>query len=301
MHTAQMEADQLKTNLRNQQTLLAGKAHDQAQEETTAALPATGVDGVRRASIPRLAAATSHGDRSKQSCLTSRRPSESTADAGDIPNPLNSVTPNSCDGPKKEEEEEEEEEQKKEADDAVTATAHVQHGEATRSPSEAARLDEVEDRVASAEKALAAARNSSRAALERAKLLEQDLGHARAAAGAEAEGKRLAHARIAELERDVHLMGVEQEAIRVRAETRLESLRAAFEQEELEAGGKVTRRADRHFGREYFGFVLCNGGGMTCEDRVARPLGTVLVGCEQANSSGSVAVSGEALQLFRMR
>lgn len=116
----------------------------------------------------------------------------------------------------------------------------------TPSPS-ALSLAEAEGRVSSAEKALLEARNSSRAALEQTGLLKQQLEHARAAAGVDAEGKRLAHARIAELERDIDLMGRKQEAIRVRAESRLESWRTAFEQEELEAGGKVTHTTDTFF------------------------------------------------------
>eukprot|EP00903_Cladosiphon_okamuranus_P011234 g10598.t1 len=224
VHAAHMEADQLKTEFKNQQ-FLADKAHDQTQEETTA-LPATDVDGMRRAPIPGLATTMSREDCHMPPCSTLARPSKSTANVAN-----NSITPYPRDGSTWEEEEREK------AGDATTA-AHGQHDEATISSS-TARLAEMEDRADSAEKALSAARNSSKAAMGRAKLLEQQLQQARAEAGAEAEGKHLAHARITELERDIHLMGVEQEAIRVRAETRLESLRAAFDQEELEAGGKA--------------------------------------------------------------
>lgn len=231
-HAAHMEADQLKADLKKQQTFLVGKAHDRAQEEATT-MPTPGADGMRRESTPLLATRTPGGDCSKP-CLPSTRLGESTAIAGELPDPPNLVTPDICGGRVEEEE--------KKAD-AMTTAAHVEHIEATFSPS-AACLAEAEKRIGSAEKALLEARNSSQTAMEQAELLEQQLRHARAAAGAEAEGKRLAHARIAELKQDVHLVGLEQEAIRVRAESRLERLRAAFEQEELEAEGKVTHMTD---------------------------------------------------------
>lgn len=217
VHAAHLEADQLKIDLKNQQTLPDDAAHDLAQ----------GADGTHGGSIHVLPTVTPDGDRSK-TWMASTRQGESDAKTGDLCGPRNLVTQNAWGG---------EEEGKEKGAETKTA-AYAKHGQATSSPS-ASRLSDAEERVASGEKALLEARNSSHAATEQVKFLEQQLDNARVATVAEAEGKRVAHARIAKLERDIHVMGQEQEVIRARAEARLEALRAAFEQEELEAGGKV--------------------------------------------------------------
>lgn len=233
---AHIEADQLKTDMNNQQSLLVGSARDQPQEETTPARDADAeANGAPRAPATRT---PEERDRSKP-CATSAPPGEPAASAGDLPDPPNLVTPDTCGGGGGVEGKKEQGEAGMKAD-ANTAGAHAKQRGFTLSPS-ASRLAEAEDRAASAEKAPLEARDSSRTAAEQAGFFERQLEHARATAGAEAEGNRLAHARVAELERDIDLMGREKEAVRVRAESRLQALRAAFEQEELEAGGKVTR------------------------------------------------------------
>lgn len=218
--SAYSEADQLKTDLRNQQTLFVGNPCDRAH--------APDARGMHRKSTACLGASTPDRDLGNL-CLASARIGELVAATGYIPDTTNLV-PADARGGRLEEEEKEV--------DVTTTTACGNRGEAPASPSTLS-LAAAEQRTASAEKALLEARSSSQTALEQARLLEQQLKRVRAAARDEAEGKRIAHARISELERDIHLMEHEQEAIRARAESRLESLREAFEQEELEAGGKV--------------------------------------------------------------
>lgn len=110
----------------------------------------------------------------------------------------------------------------------------------TTPPSPVFRLTEAGKRMASSEHALQEARELSRVAMEESELLGRQLDGARAAERVEAEGRRLAQTKIADLERQLEGAAKEQERVRLRAESRLESLRASFEQEEAEAGGKVT-------------------------------------------------------------
>lgn len=107
-------------------------------------------------------------------------------------------------------------------------------------PSPYLRLTEAGERMTSSEHALQEARELSRVAMEESERLGRQLDGARAAERIEAEGRRLAQTKIADLERQLESAAQEQERMRLRAESRLESLRAAFEQEEAEAGGKVT-------------------------------------------------------------
>ncbi|CBN80172.1 hypothetical protein Esi_0116_0046 [Ectocarpus siliculosus] len=108
---------------------------------------------------------------------------------------------------------------------------------APRSP--VLRLTEAGERMTSSEHALQEARELSRVAMEESELLGRQLDGAQAAERVEAEGRRLAQTKIADLERQLEGAAKEQERMRLRAESRLESLRAAFEQEEAEAGGKA--------------------------------------------------------------
>ncbi|CAM9186817.1 unnamed protein product [Ectocarpus sp. 4 AP-2014] len=109
----------------------------------------------------------------------------------------------------------------------------------TTPPSPVLRLAEAGERMTSSEHALQEARELSRVAMEESELLGRQLDGARAAERVEAEGRRLAQTKIADLERQLESAAKEQERMRLRAESRLESLRAVFEQEEAEAGGKA--------------------------------------------------------------
>ncbi|CAN0055769.1 unnamed protein product [Ectocarpus sp. 12 AP-2014] len=109
----------------------------------------------------------------------------------------------------------------------------------TTPPSPVLRLTEAGERMTSSEHALQEARELSRVAMEESELLGRQLDGARAAERVEAEGRRLAQTEIADLERQLEDAAKEQERMRLRAESRLESLRAAFEQEEAEAGGNA--------------------------------------------------------------
>ncbi|CAM9932857.1 unnamed protein product [Ectocarpus sp. 6 AP-2014] len=124
---------------------------------------------------------------------------------------------------------------------AATGEEDIVRGElgitAPRSP--VLRLTEAGERMTSSEHALQEARELSRIAMEESELLGRQLDGARAAERVEAEGRRLAQTKIADLERQLEGAAKEQERVRLRAESRLESLRAAFEQEEAEAGGKA--------------------------------------------------------------
>ena len=252
VEAAQTEADQLKTDLKTRQAVLV----DEAQEETAAtAVQATGAAGVYCTSAPVLTTRAPDGGPGRPRSA-SARPGESTATAGDLPDPPDLIATPRVWGRGEEEEDDDDDDRQA---DVTTAGPHVRQGEeAASSPSAAARLAEAQERTASAEKSLLEAKNSSAAAVEQAELLERQLELARAAAGSESEEKRRAQARIAELERNIDLMGQEQEAIRERAESRLESLRAAFEQEELEAGGKVcSTQCNTHERRVELGRVWC--------------------------------------------
>lgn len=229
LHAAHLETDQLKKDLENQRSLaVSDGSEDRAQEDATSKAPgAPGLGAARgRESPPPLPASlASMEDRRKSDSTPPPKSSEPTGVAGDVPPDSLSPIPAAVS-------------HGREAERGMPA-AHGASGTVSASSPSAWRLAEAEARAASAERALLEAQDASKAATARLARLGTELERAWAEAEVEVEGRRRAQTRIAELERDIHLMGREQEDIRVRAESRLEALRMAFEQEELEDGSKV--------------------------------------------------------------
>lgn len=207
-HAARAETDQLKADLEKEQVHVAGITHGrQQQQATTAAVPNPG-DTTRCKCSQVRDVPCEEDDRREAQLVASSRSDTSIAILEDLPN-------------------------------LITPTFGSMNGTAAQQSLPVLRLAEAEERAASTERALLQARDTSKTAIEHIALMGRQLELARAAERAEGEGRRQAQARIVELERDMILSGQEQERIHKRAEMRLQSLRAAFEQEELEAGGKV--------------------------------------------------------------
>jgi len=227
LHAARLETDRLQSDLENQRSLVvSGGSEDRAQNDATSTTPAAPDSAAarRRGSIPPLPASMEDGRKCDSN--SPPQPSEQIGDAGELsPDSFSPISAAISHG---------REEAERGAPRAPGASDTV-----TASP---LRLAEAETRAASAERALLKAQDASKTATKQSARLGTELERARAAAEAEAEGRCRAQTRIAELERDIRLMGREQEGIRVRAESRLEALRKTFEQEEIEAGSKVTRR-----------------------------------------------------------
>lgn len=229
-HAARVETHQLRTDLEKQQAFVADITEGRAQQEAiTAAAP--NPEGTTRCEFSRLPYA--------------RSPEEDHRNAWSAASSRSDTSIAIVVGGKMEDTRETKE----------TGQTHGMHGTAAQQSHSALRLAEAEERAASTERALAQARDTSKTAIEHFALLGRQLELARTAEKAEAEGRRKAQARIVELERDIDLSGQEQERIRKRAESRLESLTTAFEQEELEAGGKVPQQ--NAIGGLNFLLVIC--------------------------------------------
>ncbi len=233
LHAAQLETDRLKSDLENQRSLVVSDGSEgRAQEDATSTAPAAPDSGAARRlepPPPLPVSLASMGNCRKSDSTSPPKSSEPIGVAGDVPpDSLSPISAAVSHG-------------REEAESGGPA-ADGASGMFSRSSPSALRLAEAEARAASAERALLEAQGASKTAMELSTRLGTELERAWATAEAEVEGRRRAQTRIAELERDIHLMGREQEDIRVRAESRLETLKTAFEQEELEAGSKVKKR-----------------------------------------------------------
>lgn len=107
-----------------------------------------------------------------------------------------------------------------------------------------------------AEEASRAAKEALQSAQAKSDHLTGELESARGAELAEAEGRRVAEARIAEFETAKKAAEAEKERIRERAESRLEALKRAFEQEEQEGAAQV--RSPLLTSNIAVAFVLCS-------------------------------------------
>lgn len=95
------------------------------------------------------------------------------------------------------------------------------------------------ERAAAAEGVLRAAKSASESSRAECEHLTRELERARISENETVEGRRLAEARIAELENAIEAASIEQERTRGRAESRLDALKRNLEQEELESGSQV--------------------------------------------------------------
>lgn len=230
-HAARVETNRLKVDLDKRQGCVAGIAQGRETQEGATAAPSNpgGARNCESSGDPDAPLPEVEGRRKARSAASSPLDTP-IAIVGDTPN---LTAPTFGGGGEKEEED------STRKANATAATQGVHGTAAQQQLLLALRLAEAEERAASTEQALVQARDTSKTAIEHFALLGRQLELARAAEKAEAEARRTAQTRIVELERDIELSGQEQERIRDRAESRLESLKAAFEQEELEAGGKV--------------------------------------------------------------
>lgn len=95
------------------------------------------------------------------------------------------------------------------------------------------------EHAAAAEGALKAAQGASESSRAECEHLAQELERARISEKEAMEGRRLAEARIAELENVVETERIKREQTRGRAESRLDALKLKLEQEEQESAAKV--------------------------------------------------------------
>lgn len=97
------------------------------------------------------------------------------------------------------------------------------------------------ERFAVSEQALHTVESAAQSPRVESESLSRQLERARAAGQSATKGKWVAETRIAELEDAIDVAGQEQDHVRERAESRLDALRCAFEQEEGESGAQVKR------------------------------------------------------------